>query len=76
LSTIMGSLPLIFASGAGAESRATLGIVIFSGVLMATLLTLFVIPALYSLFAKNTSSPEAIAIELDALESLQASTTR
>ncbi|MFT5929776.1 MAG: multidrug efflux pump, partial [Candidatus Azotimanducaceae bacterium] len=42
LSTIMGSLPLIFASGAGAESRATLGIVIFSGVLMATLLTLFV----------------------------------
>lgn len=76
LSTIMGSLPLIFASGAGAESRATLGIVIFSGVLMATVLTLFVIPALYSLFAKNTSSPEAIAIELDALESRQASTTR
>lgn len=76
LSTIMGSLPLIFASGAGAESRATLGVVIFSGVSMATALTLFVIPALYSLFAKNTGSPEAIAKELVALESRKAIATR
>lgn len=68
LSTIMGSIPLIVASGAGAESRATLGIVIFSGVLMATALTLFVVPALYNFFARNTGSPEAIARELEALE--------
>ncbi|MFT7242739.1 MAG: multidrug efflux pump [Candidatus Azotimanducaceae bacterium] len=69
LSTMMGSLPLIWASGAGAESRATLGVVIFSGVVMATALTLFVIPALYNLLARNTSSPEAIAKELEELES-------
>ena len=68
LSTIMGSLPLIYASGAGAESRATLGIVIFSGVLMATALTLFVVPALYNLFARNTGSPEAIAKQIESLE--------
>jgi multidrug efflux pump len=64
----MGSLPLIYASGAGAESRTTLGIVIFSGVLMATALTLFVVPALYNLFAQNTGSPEAIAKQIEALE--------
>jgi len=69
LSTMMGSLPLIWASGAGAESRATLGIVIFSGVVMATALTLFVIPALYNLLARNTASPDAIAKELEELES-------
>ncbi|MFT7141570.1 MAG: multidrug efflux pump, partial [Sulfitobacter sp.] len=69
LSTMMGSLPLIWASGAGAESRATLGVVIFSGVVMATALTLFVIPALYNLLARNTGSPEAIAKELEELES-------
>ena len=73
LSTIMGSLPLILATGAGAESRATLGVVVFSGVLMATVLTLFVVPALYNLLARNTGSPEAIAEELAAMESTQIS---
>lgn len=72
ISTMMGSLPLIWASGAGAESRATLGVVIFSGVVMATALTLFVIPALYNLLARNTSSPETIAKELQELESEKA----
>lgn len=69
LSTIMGSLPLIAATGAGAESRTTLGIVIFSGVLLATVLTLFVVPAIYALIARNTESPEAVARELANLES-------
>ncbi|MFT7221708.1 MAG: multidrug efflux pump [Candidatus Azotimanducaceae bacterium] len=73
LSTIMGSLPLIMATGAGAESRATLGVVVFSGVLMATVLTLFVVPALYNLLARNTGSPEAIAEKLAAMESTQVS---
>jgi multidrug efflux pump len=68
LSTIMGSLPLIAASGAGAESRTTLGVVIFSGVVLATALTLFVVPALYALIARQTTSPETIARELQSLE--------
>lgn len=68
LSTIMGSIPLILATGAGAESRITLGIVIFSGVLMATVLTLFVVPVFYNLLAKGTGSPGEIT---DRLKSLQ-----
>lgn len=68
LSTIMGSLPLILATGAGAESRATLGVVVFSGVLFATALTLFVVPALYNLLARNTGSPEEIANQLAAMQ--------
>ena len=68
LSTIMGSIPLIMASGAGAESRTTLGIVIFSGVLTATVLTLFVVPVLYNLLARATTSPGAIASQLGQLQ--------
>jgi multidrug efflux pump len=73
LSTIMGSMPLIAATGAGAESRTTLGIVIFSGVLLATVLTLFVVPALYALIARKTASPEAVARELETLDAEQPS---
>lgn len=67
LSTMMGSLPLIFAAGAGAESRGTLGIVIFSGVLMATAMTLFVVPVFYSLLARGTGSPGEVAAKLDRI---------
>ncbi|MDH5737875.1 MAG: efflux RND transporter permease subunit, partial [Gammaproteobacteria bacterium] len=69
LSTVMGSIPLILASGAGAESRMTLGIVIFSGVIMATALTLFVIPVFYSLLARHTGSPGEISARLEAMQS-------
>jgi multidrug efflux pump len=75
LSTIMGSLPLIMASGAGAESRITLGIVIFSGVLTATILTLFVVPVLYNLLAKTTTSPGAVGAQLAHLEDKARHTT-
>ncbi len=67
-STLMGALPLIWATGAGSESRSLLGIVIFSGVLMTTLMTLFVVPVVYKLIARNTSSPEAVARMLGALQ--------
>ncbi|MEJ2132762.1 MAG: efflux RND transporter permease subunit [Gammaproteobacteria bacterium] len=69
LSTMMGSIPLILAQGAGAESRMTLGIVIFSGVSLATVLTLYIVPVFYHLLARRTGSPEAVAQELDALRS-------
>ncbi len=69
LSTIMGSIPLIFAAGAGSESRITLGVVIFSGVAFGTLMTLFVIPVFYNLFARGTRSPGETAAELGVLES-------
>ncbi len=69
LSTMMGAIPLIIATGAGSESRITLGIVIFSGVFVATLMTLFVVPVFYHLLAKGTGSPGKVAAQLTALES-------
>ena len=68
LSTMMGAIPLILASGAGSESRVTLGIVIFSGVFVATLMTLFVIPVFYSVFARTTGSPGATEARLEQLK--------
>jgi len=68
LSTIMGALPLIMATGAGSESRVLLGTVIFSGVLMTTLMTLFVVPVVYKLIARNTGSPEKVSRILSRLQ--------
>lgn len=68
LSTMMGSIPLALASGAGSESRITLGVVIFSGVFVATLMTLFVVPVFYELLAKRTGSPGDVTAELNKLE--------
>lgn len=67
LTTVAGSLPLILASGPGAETRFVIGVAVFSGVLFATLFTLFVIPAAYSLLAQGTTSPKAMSRYLDAL---------
>ena len=69
ISTVMGSIPLIMATGAGAESRMVLGIVIFSGVSVATILTLFIVPAFYHLLAKGSGSPEAVTRQLEELTS-------
>ena len=50
--SLVGFLPLLIASGSGSASRISIGTVVFSGLLMSTLLSLFVIPAAY-LFIKN-----------------------
>ncbi|CAM3006260.1 multidrug efflux RND transporter permease subunit [Vibrio rarus] len=55
--TLAGSIPLIFSTGAGYESRVAVGTVIFFGMSFATLVTLFVIPAMYRLLSVNTRSP-------------------
>ncbi len=48
LSTILGILPIALALGAGSESRVSMGIAVIGGMILATFLTLFVIPAIYS----------------------------
>lgn len=63
--TAAGAIPLIIAHGAGAESRSSLGVVVFSGVLFSTFLTLFVVPVFYEWMTKNTRPPEAVAQELE-----------
>jgi multidrug efflux pump len=61
---VMGSVPLILAEGPGSASRSALGVVIFSGVSLATLFTLFIVPSVYSLMARHTGSPNAVASKL------------
>jgi HAE1 family hydrophobic/amphiphilic exporter-1 len=53
LTTILGLAPLAFSSGEGAELRAPLAITVMSGLLVATVLTLLLIPVLYSLFDRK-----------------------
>ncbi len=50
---VLGALPLALASGAGAESRQPIGWVIVGGLLLGTLLTLFIIPAVYTLGSRT-----------------------
>ncbi|MFM1800156.1 MAG: hypothetical protein RLZZ117_2434 [Cyanobacteriota bacterium] len=49
ISSLTGFLPLLFARGAGASSRISIGTVVFSGLFVATFLTLFVVPVVYRL---------------------------
>jgi multidrug efflux pump len=65
--TTFGALPLLLASGAGAESRQPIGIVIVFGVTISAILTLFVVPALYVLFAKRTHSPQHMSQMIEKL---------
>ncbi|GAB0153104.1 efflux RND transporter permease subunit [Marinobacterium sp. BA1] len=60
ISTIFGAIPLVLATGAGAESRAAIGVVILGGLLFAATLTLFIIPVLYNLLARYAKSAGAV----------------
>ena len=50
---VLGAIPLALASGAGAESRQQIGWVIVGGMSLGTLLTIFVVPTMYTLFARK-----------------------
>jgi multidrug efflux pump len=67
LCTIFGAVPLLIASGAGAESRSSIGAVVVYGVMLSLLLTLYVVPVVYGYVARNTRSPEYIAHLIDRL---------
>ena len=47
ISTVLGAVPIAFASGAGAESRNPMGIVVVGGLMLSTVITLYVIPIVY-----------------------------
>ena len=65
ISTVFGAVPLALASGAGAESRAGIGIVVVGGLGLASLLTLFVVPVLYDLLARFARPANAIEQQLE-----------
>ena len=68
ISAAFGALPLILAAGPGAGSRKTIGVVIFSGAIFATLLTVFVVPVIYNLLARYTKSPDWTARQIEGFE--------
>ena len=68
IATVVGAIPLVVAGGPGSASRGTIGIVVIFGVTVSTFLSLFVVPAFYSLLAPYTRSPEAVARELEKQE--------
>ncbi len=53
LATMLGALPIALALGAGAKSRVSMGIVVIGGLMFSLILTLFVIPAMYSYLSKK-----------------------
>ncbi|NNK97855.1 MAG: efflux RND transporter permease subunit, partial [Xanthomonadales bacterium] len=65
--TTFGALPLLLGTGAGAEARQPIGIVVVYGVTISAVLTLFVVPALYVLFARSTSSPQHVSRVIERL---------
>jgi len=74
LSTVLSGIPLVLASGAGAEARVALGWIIVGGLGMATVFTLFLTPVAYTLLAGLSKSKAAnqqqLADELAQADSL------
>jgi multidrug efflux pump len=67
LCTAFGAIPFLVATGAGAEQRRPIGVVVFYGVMVSVFLTLLVVPAVYAIFARGTKSPQHVSREVDAL---------
>jgi multidrug efflux pump len=53
----LGVVPLMMASGAGAAARQAMGLVIFTGLVVGTVFTLFVVPMFYTLISAKTVKP-------------------
>ena len=65
LSTVLGALPLILSSGAGAEARHAIGWIVFGGLGIATVFTLVLIPVIYSLLAPLAPPRAHAGVRLD-----------
>ncbi len=63
VATIAGHFPLVLVTGAGAAARNSIGLVLVTGMAIGTLFTLFVVPSLYMLLAKDHASERAAADE-------------
>jgi len=59
VSTILGLLPLVYASGEGAQGRIAMGVAVVGGMLVSTFLTLFIIPAMYTYISTNRQKKQS-----------------
>ena len=66
ISTVLAGLPLIIGSGAGAEARGAIGWVVFGGLGLSAIFTLFLTPAAYALIAGLSKPRAAAGLELEA----------
>jgi multidrug efflux pump len=63
VATVAGHFPLILVTGAGAEARNSIGLVIVGGMAIGTLFTLVFLPSIYMLIAKDRKGGQANAIQ-------------
>ncbi|WDT79184.1 MAG: efflux RND transporter permease subunit [Candidatus Manganitrophus sp.] len=68
VATVAGHLPLTLVSGPGAAARNSIGLVLVGGMIIGTIFTLFVVPSLYMLMAKQHHADRAAAPKLQAVE--------
>ncbi|MGD9331163.1 MAG: efflux RND transporter permease subunit [Desulfobacterales bacterium] len=64
ITTAAGAIPLILSSGAGAETRMVIGTVVLSGVLAATVFSLFIVPVAYSMLSRRSRIPGQVSRRL------------
>lgn len=69
--TVIGHFPLVLVSGAGAEARNSIGIILVAGMLIGTLFTLFILPSVYLVLASRHSKADVDNIAPDAAPSYQ-----
>ncbi|MGB3224026.1 MAG: efflux RND transporter permease subunit [Desulforhopalus sp.] len=70
ITTAAGTIPLIISTGAGAETRMVIGVVVLAGVLSATLFTLFIVPVAYGVLSRRSGLPGSVARRLQKEQSL------
>jgi multidrug efflux pump len=64
LATVLGILPIALAIGAGSESRVSMGVAVIGGLVCGTLLTLFVVPAMYLLLQRRIGEGRVSSIQV------------